>query len=127
MLPPAGSFLDRCYKELGTIEYKEAISMANKTLYIGNLPYSATEGQLSSHFAAYGATKVRIVEGRGFGFVDIDGDQLETAIADKHMSVLDGRNLTVNEAKPREPRDSGGGGGGNRDSYGGGSSRGSRW
>jgi len=105
--------------------------MANKTLYVGNLPYSATEEQLSSHFKTYGASKVRIVEGRGFGFVDIDGDKLEAAISDMHNSSLDGRTITVNEAKPREPRsDSGSYGGGNSrgsNSYGGGNSRGNRW
>ena len=47
--------------------------MASKTLYIGNLPYSATETQIADHFKKYGATNVRIVEGRGFGFVDVDG------------------------------------------------------
>ena len=97
--------------------------MANKTLYVGNLPYSATESQLTSHFANYGATNARIVEGRGFGFVDIDGDKLEAAIADKHNGEMDGRSLTVNEAKPREPRSNSGGGGG---SYGGGSYGGGR-
>jgi cold-inducible RNA-binding protein len=90
--------------------------MASKTLYVGNLPYSASEGQLTAHFANYGATNARIVEGRGFGFVDIEADQLESAIADKHNSSLDGRTITVNEARPREPRSGGGGGGG----YGGG-------
>lgn len=87
-----------------------------KTLYVGNLPYSITESQLQSHFSAYGAGNVRIVEGRGFGFVDIENDQLEAAIADKNNSQLDGRTLTVNEARPREPRSGGSGGG----SYGGG-------
>jgi len=91
--------------------------MASKTLYVGNLPYSASEEQLTAHFSAYGATNARIVEGRGFGFVDISADQLEAAIAEKHNAPLDGRTLTVNEARPREPRSGGGGGGG---SYGGG-------
>lgn len=100
--------------------------MANKTLYVGNLPYSATETQLTSFFSNYGATNARIVEGRGFGFVDVAADQLETAIADKHNGQMDGRTLTVNEAKPREPRSNGGGGGG-YGGGGGGRSRGSRW
>jgi len=109
--------------------------MANKTLYVGNLPYSATESQLITHFSTYGASNARVVEGRGFGFVDINADQLETAIADKHNTPMDGRTITVNEARPREGRPSGGGGGGGG-SYGGGrsgggggggSTRGSRW
>ena len=114
--------------------------MAIKTLYVGNLPYSATESQLTSHFANYGATNARIVEGRGFGFVDVDADKMETAIADKNSVQMDGRTLTVNEAKPRENRSSGGGGGGGGGdrggsrsggggggSYGGGRSSGNRW
>lgn len=99
--------------------------MQSKTLYVGNLPYTATESQLTSHFSSYGATKARIVEGRGFGFVDVDESQIEAAIADKHNGQLDGRMITVNEARPREPRsNSGSGGYGN----GGGNSRsGNRW
>ncbi len=97
--------------------------MANKTLYVGNLPYSATESQITSHFSSYGATNARIIEGRGFGFVDIDGDKLETAIAEKHDSEMDGRRLTVNESRPRENRSSGGGGGGRS----GGGGGGNRW
>ena len=103
--------------------------MATKTLYVGNLPYSINETQLAAHFSQYGSTNVRIVEGRGFGFVDVDAAQFEAAVADKNNSQLDGRTLTVNEARPRG-ESGGGGGGGNRGSggYGGGrSSRGSRW
>jgi len=121
--------------------------MATKTLYVGNLHYSTSESQLTDHFSAYGGTNVRIIEGRGFGFIDIDADKLEAAIADKHNTQLDGRALTVNEATPRGS--GGGGGGGNRSGgggggygggggggrssggggggYGGGKSRGGRW
>jgi cold-inducible RNA-binding protein len=91
--------------------------MATKTLYVGNLPYSVTEEDLRNHFAAYGATNARIVEGRGFGFVDIEADQLETAVAEKNQVELGGRTLTVNEARPKGE---GGGGGGGRGGYGGG-------
>lgn len=104
--------------------------MANKTLYVGNLPYSVTESDLTQAFSAYGSTNARIVEGRGFGFVDIDADKLTEAIADKNNSQLNGRTLTVNEARPKEPRSSGGGGGGGGrgGGYGGGRSRGgNRW
>ncbi|HEY3780287.1 MAG TPA: RNA-binding protein [Fimbriimonadaceae bacterium] len=109
--------------------------MATKTLYVGNLPYSVTESTLASHFAQYGSTNVRIVEGRGFGFVDVDAANLESAIADKNQSQLDGRTLTVNEARPRgegRPSGGGGGGGGGRSGGGGGygggrSGGGSRW
>src|SRR5579862_6127320 len=96
--------------------------MANKTLYVGNLPYSVTEQQLTEHFGAYGSTNARIVEGRGFGFVDIDGANCETAISEKNSTQLDGRTIVVNEARPKSEsgRSSGGGGGG----YGGGRSGG---
>ncbi|MDR3690210.1 MAG: hypothetical protein P4L46_12575 [Fimbriimonas sp.] len=97
--------------------------MAIKTLYVGNLPYSATQAQITAHFSAYGASNARIVEGRGFGFVDIEADQLEAAISEKNSTQLDGRTLTVNEARPREAR-SGSGGGGGGGSYGGGRSSG---
>lgn len=101
--------------------------MATKTLYVGNLPYSATESQITEHFSSYGATNARIIEGRGFGFVDIDGDKLEAAVAEKHEVEMGGRRLTVNESRPRENNRSGGGGGGRSGGsrYGGGG--GGRW
>ena len=99
--------------------------MANKTLYVGNLPYSVSESQLTSHFASYGATNARIVEGRGFGFVDVDSAQMSLAITEKHQSDMGGRTLTVNEARPREERSSGGGGSYSNNRSGGSSSR--RW
>ncbi|MCW5937520.1 MAG: hypothetical protein KIT11_09465 [Fimbriimonadaceae bacterium] len=93
--------------------------MATKTLYVGNLPYSVDQRQLQDFFSAYGGTNARIIEGRGFGFVDINADDLAQAIADKNNVQMDGRTLTVNEAQPREDR-GGGGGGGNRGGGGGG-------
>ena len=76
-------------------------------------------------FSAYSPSRARIVEGRGFGFVDIEADQMDAAIADKHNAEMGGRRLTVNEARPREDRGGGGGGyggggGGGRGGYGGG-------
>ena len=91
--------------------------MATKTLYVGNLPYTTDESGLMAAFSAYGASKARIIEGRGFGFVDVDSDQLESAISTMHGKEMDGRTLTVNEARPKEDRGSSGGGGGG---YGGG-------
>lgn len=76
--------------------------MVNKTLYVGNLPYDVTEAQLTEFFTAYGATNARIVDGRGFGFVDVDGEKLDAAIADKNNVQFQGRTLTVNAARPRE-------------------------
>ena len=96
--------------------------MANKSLYVGNISYSATEAGLSNAFAPFGGTNVRIIEGRGFAFVDVPEDQMTAAIDAMNGKNLDGRDLTVNEAKPRENS-----GGGRRDD--GGSSRGggNRW
>jgi hypothetical protein len=99
--------------------------MATKTLFVGNLPYSANEQQLVDHFAEYGAHNPRIVPGRGFGFVDIDADKLTAAIEKMHDTMMGGRPVKVSEAEPRKPREerSGGGGGyggGDRGGYGGG-------
>jgi len=91
--------------------------MATKTLYVGNLPYSISEGDLQKHFAAYNSSNARIIEGRGFGFVDIDAEHLTAAVADMNQKDLGGRTLTVNEA---QPKGSGGGGGGGGRSGGGG-------
>jgi RNA recognition motif-containing protein len=111
--------------------------MANKTLYVGNLSYSTTEEELTQAFAAYGSSNARIIEGRGFGFVDINADQLEAAVADSNGKQLGGRTLTVNEAQPKGSSGGGGGGrsgggggyggGGGRSGGGGGRSGGSRW
>jgi RNA recognition motif-containing protein len=99
--------------------------MATKTLYVGNLPYSVGESDLQNHFAAYGASNVRIIEGRGFGFVDVDGEKAEAAISEQNEKELNGRRLTVNEARPKTDNRSGGGGG-NRGGGGGGGGR-NRW
>lgn len=92
--------------------------MATKSLYVGNISYSATESSLASAFSAYGATNVRIIEGRGFAFVDVAEDQLAPAIQGMNGKNVEGRDLTVSEAKPRENSN-------RRDD--GGASRGSRW
>ena len=94
--------------------------MANKTVYVGNLSYSTTEQELTDAFAPYGGSNVRIIEGRGFGFVDVDADKLEAAISEFSGKQFGGRTLTVNEAQPKGSNRSGGGGG----SYGGGRSGG---
>jgi RNA recognition motif-containing protein len=93
-----------------------------KTLYVGNLPYSVSEADLLEAFSSYGASSARIVEGRGFGFVDVEDDRMDDAINEKHNAQMGGRTLTVNEARPRENRGGGGGGGygGGGGGYGGG-------
>jgi RNA recognition motif-containing protein len=100
-----------------------------KNIYVGNLPFSATEADIEQLFAEYGKVdRVSIVidretgRSRGFGFVemgdDAEGDAAINAINGMEMG---GRRLVVNEARPREQRAGGfGGGGGGRGGYGGG-------
>ena len=96
-------------------------------LYVGGLPYSATEQQLSDLFAAHGTVaSARIIsdkftgQSRGFGFVEMSSDsEAKAAITALNGSDMGGRTLTVNEAKPMEQRSGGGGGG-----FGGGGGRG---
>lgn len=88
--------------------------MAQKSLYVGNLPYSFNEANLIDLFSKYGATTARIIQGRGFGFVDVDEQQSQEAIAEQNDSVIDGRRIVVNEARPRDDR---GGGGSSRASF----------
>jgi RNA recognition motif-containing protein len=94
-----------------------------KTLYVGNLPYSATEADLFDHFKEFDPLTARIIEGRGFGFIEVNDDQMDAAIEAKHNSEMGGRRLTVNEARPKPDRGGGGGGGGYRDR----DDRGKRW
>ena len=89
-------------------------------LYVGNLLFNTTEADLKDAFGAAG--KVESVEliqdkfsgkSRGFGFVTMASDQdAQNAITQFHGKEVDGRALTVNEARPREERPQGGGGGG---------------
>lgn len=92
-----------------------------KKLYIGNVPYQATDGELQSWFEQAGfqvqsATLVRdrySGEPRGFGFVEIGNDEdAERAIQTLNGKDFLGRNLIVNEARPPRERGFGGGGGG---------------
>ena len=103
-------------------------------IYVGNLAYTATEEELKTAFEAFGVvTSVKIVReretgrSRGFAFVEMeDGEGANNAVAQMNGKAVGGRNLVVNEARPREagggnggggrPRGGGGGGGG----YGGG-------
>lgn len=85
-------------------------------LYVGNLSYSTSESKLRESFSNFGATSVRIIEGRGFGFVEVDPDKAKEAIDQMNETEIDGRKVIVNEAKPREerPRSGGNSRGGNR-------------
>ena len=88
-------------------------------IYVGNLPYSATEDELRELFSAHGEVSSVSLENdretgrpRGFGFVEMVGEEAEAAIQALDGSQMGGRTLKVNEARPRE--NSGGGGGGFR-------------
>ena len=61
--------------------------MATKTLYVGNLSYSTTTDDLQSHFAAYNPSNARIIEGRGFGFIDIDADKIRAECRDGILAL----------------------------------------
>ncbi|HMC26572.1 MAG TPA: RNA-binding protein [Verrucomicrobiae bacterium] len=100
--------------------------MSNTKLFVGNLSFNTTENDLQDAFAAHGT----VVEAnlmmdrmsgrpRGFGFVTMStAEEAQKAIDALNGASVDGRNLTVNIAKPREER-SGGGGGGRREYSGG--------
>jgi RNA recognition motif-containing protein len=103
-------------------------------IYVGNLSFDSTERDLEAAFAAYGAvTSARIATDRdtnrprGFGFVEMANQaEAQAAIAGLNGADLQGRTLTVNEARPREER-SGGGGGNRSGGRSGGGGGGNRW
>lgn len=92
-------------------------------LYVGSLPYSTTEQQLTELFAPHGTVQSAKVisdrytgQSRGFGFVEMaTGEEAQKAIAALNGTNLGGRTLVVNEARPQEKRSFGGGGGGGGD------------
>jgi RNA recognition motif-containing protein len=91
------------------------------TLYVGNLPFSATEDDVRSLFEQHGQVdSVKLVNDRetgrprGFGFVDMPGTDAQNAIQHMNGYEMNGRALRVNEARERAPRPPRGGGGGER-------------
>src|SRR5262245_9873054 len=103
-------------------------------LYVGNLAYAVTDADLSRMFEAHGTVKSAQVimdrdtgRSKGFGFVEMGSEQeAQAAIGALNGQQIEGRALTVNVARPKEPRQGGGGGGygggggGGRGGYGGG-------
>ncbi len=91
----------------------------NNKLYVGGLPYSVTEAQLEEVFSAHGTVEsARVItdrmsgRSRGFGFVEMSTpEEAEEAMQKLNGTELEGRTLTVNEAKPQQPRSEGDGGG----------------
>jgi len=107
-------------------------------MYVGGLPYAVGDDQLSELFAPHGSiTSARVItdkytgQSRGFGFVEMSTeDEAKAAIEALNGTQFEGRTLTVNEAKPQEPRSGGGGrfGGGRGGDRGGrGGGGGGRW
>lgn len=96
-------------------------------LYVGNLPFNTTENELQELFSSAGQVQEVMLmqdkftgKSRGFAFVTMGSDQdAQNAISKINGQTVEGRALTVNEARPREARPQGGGGGGGR-GYGGG-------
>ena len=107
-------------------------------LYVGNLSFNTSNEDLQELFGQAGTVEsANIVEdretgrSRGFGFIEMSSkEEAQTAIEQLNGKEVDGRSLTVNEAKPREERSGGGGGnrggGGGRGGYGGGGGGGNR-
>jgi RNA recognition motif-containing protein len=100
-----------------------------KKLYVGNLSYEVTDADLAAMFEAHGAVQSAQVimdrdtgRSKGFGFVEMKSDEeAKAAIAALNGKEMGGRQLTVNEARPKTegPRGGGGGGGRDRGGYGG--------
>jgi RNA recognition motif-containing protein len=86
-------------------------------IYVGNLPYSVTDADLRETFAPYGnVDQVNLItdkfsgESKGFGFVEMNNNsEADAAIKGLNGTDLKGRNITVNQAKPRGERSGGGG------------------
>ena len=98
-----------------------------KKIYVGNLPFSATDDEVNEMFGKHGTVhSVALINDRetgrprGFGFVEMDDDAATAAIQALDGQEMGGRNLRVNEAQDRPRGGGGGGGGGGRGGYGGG-------
>ncbi len=100
-----------------------------KKLFVSSLPYSVDDAALAQIFSGYGTVlSAKVIldrdngnRSKGFGFVEIEEDsEAERAIAELHDSEVGGRQIIVNEAKPREDKPRGGGGGYGGGGYGGG-------
>ncbi len=102
-----------------------------KKLYVGNLPFSATDQDLQDTFSQCGTVdSANIIMDRnsgrskGFGFVEMSSsEEAQAAISRLHGMELNGRAMTVSEARPMAPRENNRGPGGNRGGFGGGRNR----
>jgi cold-inducible RNA-binding protein len=123
-------FIETLKASRGSSAFSFRSSIVGKKLYVGNLTYNVNESDLEALFAPFGSVQSAQVivdrdtnRSKGFGFVEMGSDaEAQAAIQGLNGHDHDGRNLTVNEAKPREER----GGGGGRGGYGGGGGGGGR-
>ena len=102
----------------------------SKSLFVGNLPWSATEDEIKAKFEEHvKVVAVRLItdkmtgRAKGFGFVEVDDSDMDKAITAMNGKKIGDREIVVNEAKPMAPRENrgfGGGGGGYRGGGGGG-------
>jgi RNA recognition motif-containing protein len=112
----------------------EGENMSSK-IYVGGLPYATTDAQLQDLFAAHGTVEsARVItdkftgRSRGFGFVEMaNSDEAQKAIQALNGTDFEGRNLTVNEARPQERRSGGGFGDRGGERRGGGGGGRNRW
>src|SRR5262245_27535027 len=134
-LLPCPSHIIGVFRKTGPFPLWNAVRLSDllgvpfmgKKLCVGNLTYGVTDSALEQMFAPHGAVQSAQVimdhdtgRSKGFGFVELSSDQeAQAAIAALNGQQVDGRTLTVNEAKPREDR-GGSRGGGCRGGYGGG-------
>jgi hypothetical protein len=111
----------------GTSFFSGVLDIMGKKLYVGNLPYSASDDSLKGVFDSAGTVEsAKVIMDRetgrckGFGFVEMSTDEeAEEAINKLNNADFEGRAMKVSEAKPMAPR-TGGGGGGGRGGFGGG-------
>ena len=96
-------------------------------LFVGGLPFTVTDEELSKMFAEFGTVaSAKVIINRdtnrskGFGFVEFENDEEgKKAQSEMNGKELEGRNITVNEARPMQPRDNNRGGGGGGGGFGG--------
>ena len=105
-----------------------------KKIYVGNLPFSATEDEIKELFGQHGTVNsVALImdretgRPRGFGFIEVDDNDLAAMLQNLDGKEMDGRALRVNEAQDKPRGGGGGGGGGYGGGRGGGGGGGDRW
>ena len=93
------------------VQFQGGVDQLSKTLYVGNLPWSMTEEELAQAFSAHAQVlNARIItdretgRSRGFGFVEVEDDDVEQAVEAMNGTQLNGRDIVVNEARPRQNR-----------------------